>query len=218
MNRTDLRYEIGQRGEIDPGVILGYTYPGWSRPTIIGEDAVIRSGSVVYVDTRIGNRFTSGHHVVIRAGCTIGDNTVVLHQSTLEGNLAVGSGVKLMAHVYVSSSTQIGDYVFVGPNTVFLNDKYPMRHQAAVQGACVEQGVAIGGGVTVCPGVTIGQGAFIGAGTLVNRDVPSSTMAYGVPMRVRELPPDLPRENMPELLLGSSDLWGRCSGAPTPDR
>ncbi|WP_315985734.1 acyltransferase [Blastopirellula sp. J2-11] len=203
---------LGLRAEIDQNVMLGYVYPGWSGPTVLGDDAVVRMGSVIYADTQIGDRFTCGHNVVIRACCTIGDNVVVLHQSTLEGNLSIGDGVKLMAHVYVSSTTKIESLVFVGPGTTFLNDKYPMRQRAPVQGAIVKEGAAIGGGVTVCPGVTIGEGAFVGAGTLVNRDVPPRMLAYGVPMRLRELPADLPEVNDSELLLNSSDLWGRSRG------
>lgn len=212
MSDAKTSVQVGLRAEIDPNVLLGYTHPGWSKRTVIGDDSVIRSGSVIYADTQIGDRFTCGHNVVIRARCTIGDDVVVLHQSTLEGNLSIGSGVKLMAHVYVASTTVIEDLVFVGPGTVFLNDKYPMRQRAPVQGARVEVGAGIGGNVTICPGILIGKGAFVGAGTLVNRDVPPHMLAYGVPMRLRELPADLPRENIEELLLNSSDLWGRSAG------
>ncbi|MFI4875470.1 MAG: acyltransferase [Blastopirellula sp. JB062] len=216
MTRRKPPVQLGANAQIDPNVLLGYAYPDWTGPTVIGDDAVIRTGSVVYADTRIGDRFTCGHNVVIRACCTIGDDVVVLHQTTLEGNLTVGSGVKLMANVYLSSTTQIGDLVFVGPGTTFLNDKYPMRERRPVDGACVERGAVIGGGVTICPGVTIGQGAFVAAGTLVHRDVPPQKLAYGVPMQLRDLPADLPQENIAELLLNSSDLWGRESGVP-PD-
>ena len=42
----------------------------------------------------------------------------------------------------------------------------------------------IGAGVTVLPGVTIGDNVTIGAGSLVNRDIPSDSVAVGVPCRV----------------------------------
>ncbi|WP_437206885.1 acyltransferase [Planctomicrobium sp. SH664] len=207
----------GQRAEIDPLVLLGYEYPGWTAPTTIGDDAVIRSGSVIYADTVIGNRFTCGHSVIIRAQCVIGDGVVILHQSTLEGKVRIGHSVKIMAHVYLPSTTVIGDLVFVGPGTVFLNDKYPMRQRAPVRGARIEQGAAIGGHVTVCPGVTIGAGAMVAAGTLVNKDVPPRTLALGVPMRLRPLPENIPEENISELLMNSSDLWGREAGGRLPE-
>ena len=49
----------------------------------------------------------------------------------------------------------------------------------------------IGGGATICPGVTVGRNTFIGAGSLVNKDVPPDTLAYGVPARHHPLPDSL---------------------------
>jgi acetyltransferase-like isoleucine patch superfamily enzyme len=201
-------YEIGRDAQVDPGVILGYRWPGDSQPARIGDHAIIRSGTVIYANTTIGHRFQCGHHVLIRAEVTIGDRCVVHHKCTLEGRIRIGNGVKLMAHIYIPSTTVIGNMVFVGPGTTFLNDKYPMRRPAPVDGARIEDHVCIGGGVTVCPGVTIGRNSVIGAGSLVNKDVPPDTLAYGVPARHHPLPENLSHGNLPELLLPQTDLWG----------
>jgi acetyltransferase-like isoleucine patch superfamily enzyme len=139
---------------------------------------------------------------------TIGDRCVVHHKCTLEGRIRIGNGVKLMAHIYIPSTTVIGNRVFIGPGMTFLNDKYPMRRPAPVDGARIEDHVCIGGGVTICPGVTIGRNSVIGAGSLVNKDVPPDTLAYGVPARHHPLPENLSHGNLPELLLPQTDLWG----------
>jgi len=97
--------EVGAGAQIDPDVVLGYRYPGCSTPTRIGKQAIIRSGTVIYADTTIGDRFSCGHQVLIRAHCTIGDRVVVHHKCTLEGRLQIGNGVKIMAHVYIPSTT-----------------------------------------------------------------------------------------------------------------
>jgi acetyltransferase-like isoleucine patch superfamily enzyme len=201
-------YEIGRDAQVDDGVILGYRWPGDSQPTRIGDHAIIRSGTVIYANTTIGHRFQCGHHVLIRAEVTIGDRCVVHHKCTLEGRIRIGNGVKLMAHIYIPSTTVIGNRVFIGPGTTFLNDKYPMRRPAPVDGARIEDHVCIGGGVTICPGVTIGRNSVIGAGSLVNKDVPPDTLAYGVPARHHPLPENLSHGNLPELLLPQTDLWG----------
>lgn len=200
-------HEIGGHAQIDPDVILGYRYPGDSEPTKIGDHAIIRSGSIIYANTTIGNRFQCGHQVLIRGEITIGHRCVVHHKCTLEGRLSIGNGVKIMAHVYVPSRTTIGDMVFIGPGTTFLNAKYPMR-QDGVQGATIEDGVTIGGGVTICPGVKIGKGSFIGAGTLVNKDVPPNVLAFGVPVQFKPMPESLAGGNLPEQLLPQTDLFG----------
>jgi acetyltransferase-like isoleucine patch superfamily enzyme len=200
--------ELGLHAQIDEGVVLGYRYPGDSRPLRIGDYAVIRSGTVIYANTTIGHRFQCGHHVLIRAEVTIGDRCVVHHKATLEGRIRIGHGVKIMAHVYIPSGTLIGSMVFIGPGTTFLNDKYPMRRAAPVEGARIEDRVTIGGGATILPGVRIGRNAFVGAGSLVSKDVPSDTLACGVPARHQPLPEALSGGNLPELLLPQTDLWG----------
>lgn len=204
---TEPFHEIGANAQVDADVILGYRYPGDSQPTRIGDHAIIRSGSIIYANTTIGHRFQCGHQVLIRGEITIGDRCVVHHKCTLEGRLQIGYGVKIMAHVYVPSRTVIGDMVFIGPGTTFLNARYPMR-QDGVKGATIEEGVCVGGGVTICPGVTIGRGSFIGAGTLVNKDVPPNTLAIGVPARFQPLPEVLAGGNLPEQLLPQTDLFG----------
>lgn len=191
--------------------MLGYRYPGDSRPLRIGDYAIIRSGTVIYANTTIGDRFQCGHHVLIRAEVTIGDRCVVHHKATLEGRIRIGDGVKIMAHVYVPSGTVIGSMVFIGPGTTFLNDKYPMRRAAPVEGARIEDHVTIGGGATILPGVRIGRNAFVGAGSVVSKDVPPDTLAYGVPARHYPLPDVLSGGNLPELLLPQTDLWGAQS-------
>ena len=205
---AERNWDVGAHAQIDPDVILGYTYPGWSKKLRVGSHAIIHSGSVLYAGSTIGDFFTCGHHVLIRAEVEIGDRCVVLHKCTLEGKIRLGYGVKLMAHIYVPSRTVIGDMVFVGPGTTFLNHKYPMRSTAPVVGATIGDRVGIGGGCTICPGVTIGENSFIGAGSLVNKDVPPNTLAYGVPARHFPLPAELAGGNWAELNLSGTDLWG----------
>jgi acetyltransferase-like isoleucine patch superfamily enzyme len=48
----------------------------------------------------------------------------------------------------------------------------------------VGNNVWIGGNVVVLPGVTIGTNVTIGAGSVVTKDIPSNTIAYGNPCRV----------------------------------
>lgn len=200
-------YELGPDAQVDPDVVLGYQYRGNQQPLVIGPNAIIRSGSVLYANSRIGKRFSCGHHVLIRAQCQIGDRVVINHKCTLEGMVTIGHGVKIMAHVYIPSRTRIGNFVFVGPNCTFLNDKYPMRDPSTPKGATLGDGVCVGGGVTLCPGITIGARSFIGAGALVNKDVPPDTLAIGVPARFQPLPPALQGGNRPELMMSGTDLW-----------
>ena len=175
--------------QIDADVILGYRYPGDTHA-----DAHRRSrrssasGSIIYADTIIGHRFQCGHQVLIRAEVIIGDRCVVHHKCTLEGRLRIGDGVKIMAHVYLPSRTVIGEHGLHRPGHHLPEcDAIPCAGRRA-GGARIEDHVTIGGGVTICPGVTIGRGSFIAAGSLVNKDVPPDTLAYGVPAKHQPFP------------------------------
>ena len=198
--------ELGPGAEVAPGVVLGYRYRGCRNPLRIGESARIHSGTVIYADTVIGNRFTCGHNVTIRAECEIGDRVVILHGCTLEGRLRIGKGVKIMAHVYIPSATVIGSMVFIGPGTTLLNARLPMR-EATVKGPTIGNHVMVGGGVTLGGGVTIGDNVFIGAGAVVLQDVPANSLAYGVPARFKPLPPKFGGGNAPEMIFRGLDLW-----------
>lgn len=210
MTRTT-SFQLGENPQVDDDVVLGYCYQPDCVPLQIGAQAIIRSGTIIYANTTIGDRFQCGHQVLIRAEVTIGNRCVVHHKCTLEGRLRIGNGVKIMAHVYLPSTTVIGDMVFIGPGTTFMNDKYPMRRAAPVSGPRIEDHVSIGGGVTVCPEVTIGRNAVIGAGSVVNKDVPPDTLAYGVPARHYPLPENISHGNLPELQLPQTDLFGHQS-------
>ena len=203
--------EVGADCILEEPCLLGQTYEGWQQPLRIGNNAIIRPYAVIYCDTEIGHHFQCGYFVIIRARCRLADRVTLMSRVTLEGIVEVGSGTKIMAHVYIPSRTRLGSRVFVGPGVTFLNDRYPLRHDVAstkVGGPVVEDDVTIGGGCTIGPNITLGKGSFIGAGSLVMKDVPPMTLAYGVPARYRPLPDDLRGGNRPEWMYPQTDLWG----------
>jgi acetyltransferase-like isoleucine patch superfamily enzyme len=59
-------------------------------------------------------------------------------------------------------------------------------------GPFIRVGAQVGVNVTILPYVTIGEGAIIGSGSVVTRDVPPGTVAYGNPARVTRRVEDLP--------------------------
>lgn len=63
-----------------------------------------------------------------------------------------------------------------------LRQQYP--NIDIVQPIRVGNNVYFGFGAMVMPGVTIGDNVVVGAGTIVTRDIPSNSVAVGVPARV----------------------------------
>ncbi len=97
----------------------------------------------------------------------------------------------------------IGDHVFMGPNVSILTPLHPLRFQERNlyrgdkgyitdkeygKPIVIEDDCWIAGNVTILPGVRIGKGSVIGAGSVVSKDIPPSTLAFGNPCRpIREI-------------------------------
>lgn len=85
-----------------------------------------------------------------------------------------------------------GDNVLIGPNCGFYTANHPIDRElrnAGLENARpikVGNNVWIGGNVTVLAGVTIGDNTVIGAGSVVTKDIPADSVAFGNPCRVRE--------------------------------
>jgi acetyltransferase-like isoleucine patch superfamily enzyme len=161
------------------------------RGATIGRLAVLRPGTVIYCDVTIGDHFQSGHNTLIREKTRIGDRTAVGTATVIDGNTTIGDEVSLQSMVYIPTNTSIGNRVFIGPNAVLTNDRYPPS--GSLMGPVIRDCAAIGANATILPGVCIGEGAFVAAGSVVTRDVPDGMMAMGSPARIKELPAEMRR-------------------------
>jgi acetyltransferase-like isoleucine patch superfamily enzyme len=174
----------GEGLQIDEDVLLCYM-AGRDHPhhLTIGAHARIRSGTVIYGGSQIGDHFSTGHHVIVREQCNIGNDVAIWSNSIIDYGCLMGNRVKVHSNCYVAQFSVLEDDVFLAPGTTFANDLYPGNQDSAalMQGPRIEAGAQLGAGVTVLPYVTIGKGAIIGAGSVVTRDVPAYTVAYGCP-------------------------------------
>ena len=178
------RVKIGKGSTIQDNVILGSTEDSELE---IGENAIIRSGSVIYSQARIGNNFRGGHNILIRDNTEIGDDVLVGTNSVLDGECRIGKNVSIQTGVYVTRHTVIEDGVFMGPYCVTTNDKY-MFYGAELKGPVIKEGARIGANATILPGIVIGKGAVIGAGAMVTRDVADGEVVVGNPARRISVP------------------------------
>lgn len=113
--------------------------------------------------------------VIISEGTRIGQNTYI------GKNVRIGKNCRIMQHVTICKDAVIAADVFVGPNTTFLNDKYPPTQIS--QPPVVRCGAIVGGGSTITPGVIIGFRSGVGAGSNVTRDVPDGEVWCGNPAK-----------------------------------
>lgn len=185
--------QIGADALLFEPVTLGYPsrqylgtkdHPGVS----IGNNAILRPGTVLYSDVVIGNNFSTGHNVLVREYTTIGNFVSLGTGVIIEGNCTIGDHANLQSMVYIPTNTILGNHVFIGPNAVLTNDKYPPHGGKSLKGPVVKDNASIGANSTLLPGVIIGEGSLVAAGSIVTHDVPQHSLAVGSPARIKPLP------------------------------
>jgi len=178
---------IGKNVEIQKNVVIGEKGIDTKKGAelYIGDDSKIRSFTVIYLDNKIGKNFQTGHHSVIREKNVIGDNCVVGTGTSLECGNKIGNNVRIHSGCMLEK-TIVGDDVFIGPNSVFLNNIHPVcpKIKECVGGPKIGSRSVIGANSTILPGVKIGKNCFIGAGSVVTKDIPHNMVAYGSPAKV----------------------------------
>ncbi len=178
----------------DPGVQIGYPPERAVDPALtLGPDARLRSGTILYGGSVIGERLQTGHNVVVREQCEIGDDVSIWSNTVVDYGCRIGNGVKIHSNCYVAQYTEIGPGAFLAPGVTIANDLYPGRPESAelMSGPSIGAGAQLGVNVTVLPFVRIGDGCLVGAGSVVTRDLPPGVVAFGNPARVRGTVGDL---------------------------
>lgn len=182
---------IGENSKIDLTAIIGY-YPGkekfsgWKKITVgdvvVGEHAIIRSFSVIYINVKIGNFLEMGHSSVIMEDNEIGSNLVMGNNSCIDFGCKIGNHVQIHNNVYIAQYTILEDGVLISPGVITCNDLCPTCTEC-LRGPTIKSGAQIGGGVTILPKVIIGERAVIGAGSVVTKDINPEMIAYGNPAK-----------------------------------
>jgi UDP-2-acetamido-3-amino-2,3-dideoxy-glucuronate N-acetyltransferase len=139
-----------------------------------------------------------GENVVVSSftnlyGCRVGDETRIGPFVEIQRDAVIGARCKIQSHSFICTGVEIGDEVFVGHGTLFINDKFPRATSESgvlktetdwvLERTVVERGAALGSGAVITGGVRIGAGALVGGGAVVTRDVAAGETVAGVPAR-----------------------------------
>lgn len=198
--------EIGEGTYIGPNCIIGYPERARLKAevkkesfkkdlketlTVIGRNCIIRSGCIIYSNVKIGDEVEFGHNVLVRENVEIGDKSLIGTNSVIDGCCQIGKGVSIQTNAYICAYSKIEDYVFLGPCSVLLNDKYAAQKEVKLTGPVIKKAASIGGNATIMPGVVIGEGSLIGALSIVTKNIPPKSIYAGVPAKkLRSIPSD----------------------------
>ena len=154
--------------------------------TRIGDNAVIRSHTVIYAGNVIGDNFQTGHGVLIREENEIGDNVSIGSHSVVEHHVKIGHGVRIHSQVFVPEFSVLEDGCWIGPNAILTNARYPLSRgvKESLKGPTVKAGAKVGANATLLPGIVVEVSALVGAGAVVVNDVPEGKVVVGNPAKV----------------------------------
>jgi acetyltransferase-like isoleucine patch superfamily enzyme len=188
--------KIGNKSEIEDFVVLGKRPKSKSKkkmPLKIGNNALLRTGTIIYAGNTIGSNFQSGDHARIREGNKIGNNVSVGSNSIIECDSKIGNNVRIHSLCFIPEYTVLEDDVWMGPGVTITNVMHPpcpifkeRGHEMelnCVKGPVIRKGAIIGASSILLPGIEIGEGAFVAAGSVVLKDVKAGTVVSGVPAK-----------------------------------
>jgi UDP-2-acetamido-3-amino-2,3-dideoxy-glucuronate N-acetyltransferase len=146
----------------------------------VHETAIIDSGAVVGVGTKIWHfsHVLSGSKIGER--CNIGQNVVI------GPGVTIGNNCKIQNNVSVYKGVALEDGVFCGPSMVFTNIYNPRAEigkMDQVRPTLAKKGATIGANATIVCGTTLGRYSFVGAGAVVTRNVPDHALVLGNPAK-----------------------------------
>ena len=150
-------------------------------PLSIGDNALIRSGSIIYAGSVIGHNFQTGHQVTIREKTEIGDNVSVGTLSDIQGNCKIGNYVRMHSNVHIGQLSEIDDFVWIYPYVVLTNDPTPPSEHFA--GVHVHSFAIIATSALVMPGLEIGQDSLVAGGAIVTKSVEPYSVVAGNPAK-----------------------------------
>lgn len=177
---------LGSDSFIGVGCIIGEVlgdffenYHNVPHPLLIGNNALIRSQSIIYGGSEIGEHFSTGHKVTIREKTKIGKHVSIGTLSDIQGDCVIGNYTRLHSNVHVGMKTILEDYVWVFPYVVFTNDPNPPSE--ILLGSTIKKFAVVCTGTVVLPGITINSNALVGAGAIVTKDVGEKAVVLGNP-------------------------------------
>ncbi|HEY3278326.1 MAG TPA: DapH/DapD/GlmU-related protein [Syntrophorhabdaceae bacterium] len=181
--------KLGQNCIVEDFAIIGAVPRGYEAgdlETVIGDNAVIRSHTVIYAGNRIGDNFQTGNKTNIRELNVIGKGVSIGTLSIVEHHVSIGDGVSIHSQAFIPEYTILEDGCWIGPNVVITNARYPKSRNVkeTLKGAHIKQQAMVGANSTLLPGVVLGMGSLVGAGSVVTRDVGEKNVVAGNPAKV----------------------------------
>jgi acetyltransferase-like isoleucine patch superfamily enzyme len=173
--------EIGDNAVIFPNTFIG-------EGAKIGDGTVVQYGAFIEHNCKIGSHSRIGTNAVLRRETNLGDHSIFGSLSASEGKNWIGNHVLIHSQCHLTTVILVEDWVFIAPMFVGANDPKMLHGRKRTEkflpkGPHIKFGSGVAVNVTLLPGITIGRECIIGASSLVTKDVPDFSIAFGAPAR-----------------------------------
>jgi len=178
------KVQLSKNVKIGDFCIIGV--PVNRKKTIIGDNATIRSHTIIYSGNKIGKDFQTGHHTVVRENNIIDSNVSIGSFTEISHNVKIGKGARVHSQAFVSEYSCLAEEAWIGPQAMLVNAKYPKHPKAKqnLKGPRILKNAKIGANATILNGVRIGSNSLVGAGSVVTKNIPSNVIVAGNPAKV----------------------------------
>jgi acetyltransferase-like isoleucine patch superfamily enzyme len=170
--------QIGPNVRIEPGAVIGHDVK-IDGNIVVGENVNLETGALLLGSVAIGANTVVGRYTYIGSGP--------------DGHVSIGANVYIndFSKFGAMKSLTIEDHCIFAAFIQITDAEHGMDADQHVQYAPIRaepvrigEGVWLGSHVVVLMGTSIGRRSVIGAHSLVNADIASDSIAFGIPARV----------------------------------
>ncbi len=143
--------------------------------TIIGENAVLHSGTLIFSGTTLDEGVITEDNVVVRWDTHVGAFTKLMLAGFVGAYITIGQYSRVGG--LLGNRTKIGSYVTTFGNLLHSYKQYGANRVEPAP--TVEDYVMIGYDSNLIGGVMVGRRSYVAAGATVSKDVPPDTVVTG---------------------------------------
>lgn len=149
---------------------ITHTNPLWHIYRLVKFPKVLRQTIIIEVCRYMPNLKLKSNMYRQLLGMSIGNHSVF--------------AFKVVPDLFYPELITVGNNSVIGYNTTILTHEI-LVDEFKYGKVTIGSHTLIGANVTILPGVTIGDHVKIGAGTVVSKDVPSNSVAFGNPIQIK---------------------------------
>jgi len=151
---------------------------------------MIHTTAIIDNNVQIGKNTKVWAFSHICSGAVVGKNCVIGEGVHIGPNVIIGDNCKVQNHSILYEGVELENNVFIGPNVVTTNDLYPKAQGEWIKEnfkkTLIKSFASVGANCTIICGNIIGSGSLIGAGSVITKNIPQGSTAYGNPAKIKK--------------------------------